>query len=265
MKIFISADIEGVTGIADWDETTKASPCYHYFRDQMTKEVVSVAEGAVQAGATEILVKDAHSTGRNIDPGALPQCARILRGWSGHPFSMVAGLDDSFDAVLYVGYHSRAGSEGNPLAHTFSGSVSELRINQVPASEFMIHSLAAQSVGVPSIFLSGDLALCEEIAQSHPSMITVPTLEGVGSATISQHPEKSLKALREGAHRAVLGIAQVQSPKFPDSFELEIDYIKPHFAYGRSFYPGAEQVGERTIRLVSNDYFDLLRMIRFAL
>ncbi len=129
MKIFISADIEGTTGIAHPDETTKNKADYAEFQKQMTAEVAAACQGALAAGATEIIVKDAHDSARNILAGQLPEEVRIIREWSSHPFSMMEGLDESFDAVMMTGYHSRAGSGANPLAHTITGRVAYLKIN----------------------------------------------------------------------------------------------------------------------------------------
>ncbi len=106
--------------------------------------------GALAAGATEILVKDAHLHGRNLDPAALRAPARLHRGWSGHPYAMMDGLDESFAAAILIGYHAPAGSTGNPLAHTLSLNLQRLRINGELASEFTVSGLTAAWLGVPS-------------------------------------------------------------------------------------------------------------------
>ena len=160
MKVFISADIEGVAGITTADEANPHKAEIKYYQNQMTQEVVAACNGALQAGAKSLYVKDAHWLGTNIDPRALPKCARLVRGWTGHPYRMMAGLDDSSDGAVMVGYHARAGSGGNPLAHTLVGSlVAELRINQQPVSEFRINTMAATLEKVPVVFVSGDEAL----------------------------------------------------------------------------------------------------------
>ena len=105
MNVYISADIEGTAGITHWDEADRNNPAYPEFREAMTREVVAACEGAIAAGATDILIKDAHDSGRNIHVSQLPECARIVRGWSGHPYSMVQELDESFDALVLIGYH----------------------------------------------------------------------------------------------------------------------------------------------------------------
>src|SRR4029079_18577351 len=111
MKVYISADIEGTSGITNWEQDDKTHPTYQEFRERMTDEVVAACEGAIEAGAKEIVIKDAHGSGRNIIAARLPDCAKLIRGWSGHPFCMVQELDQSFDALLFVGYHAKAGSD----------------------------------------------------------------------------------------------------------------------------------------------------------
>lgn len=266
MKVFISADIEGVSGITAPDEANPDHREIRYFQEQMTAEVAAACEGAIKAGATEILVKDAHWTGRNIDHRKLPECVKMVRGWTGHPFSMMAELDKTFAAALYVGYHARAGSAGNPLAHTMSGSiVGAMRINDRPASEFLINTYTATMVGVPVVFLSGDRALCDEVREYNPTIVLAATLVGIGTGTVSDHPNVALHRIREGVEVALKGDFRKNMHRLPERFKIEIDYKQPKLAYGRSFYPGAELVGEATVRYESRDYFDILRMMHFCI
>ena len=127
MKVFISVDIEGCAGITHWDEAGKTHPDYAEFREIMTGEAIAAIEGAKAAGAKEILLKDAHSSGRNLIIERLPADVKLVRSWAGHPFCMVQELDSSFDAVLMIGYHASAGSEANSLAHTLSLDAAEIR------------------------------------------------------------------------------------------------------------------------------------------
>ena len=123
MKIYISADIEGVTGIVHWNETEKLKSDWQEFCKQMTQEVKAACEGAISTGAEEIWIKDAHDTGRNIIASDLPQKVKLIRGWSEHPLLMVQELDTSFDALIMIGYHSFSGSNSNPLSHTLSSRI----------------------------------------------------------------------------------------------------------------------------------------------
>lgn len=153
MKIFISADIEGTAGIAAWPETELSAADSAYFRRQMSREVAAACRGALEAGVDEILVKDAHDSARNIDPAELPEQASILRGWARNPYVMMAGLDESFAGAFYTGYHSGAGSDGNPLSHTMNLQNNYVLINGVKASELYLNMLSASYLGVPSLLV----------------------------------------------------------------------------------------------------------------
>lgn len=108
-EAFISADIEGCAGVALTDETHKKESVYQRFAEEMTEEVVAACEAAHEAGADEIVVKDGHGDASNIDPLKMPEYVTLIRGKSGHPYNMMYGIDDSYDGVLYLGYHAPAG------------------------------------------------------------------------------------------------------------------------------------------------------------
>ena len=198
MKVFISVDIEGVTGINSWSETELGNPDHAQFKDQMTRETVAACEGAIAMGAKEIFVKDAHDSARNIDMMKLPKCVRLSRGWASNPDSMMAGLDESFDAALFVGYHSAAGYNGNPLAHTMTTNLNYIKINGELASEYVLNSYVAAGYGVPVTFLSGDKMLCEKTKDLNPNIVTVAVKECEGGATISLNPEYACELISEG-------------------------------------------------------------------
>ncbi len=263
MKVFISADIEGVAGITAKEEARKGQAGYPPFRAQMEAEVAAACEGAFAAGPTEVVVKDAHGDGRNLSPGALPVPARLIRGYNGHPFAMVQGLDGSFDAALFVGYRSRAGSGGNPLAHTLSSTkVFGMRLNGRPLSEHWIHVLAAATVGVPVVLVTGDRALCEEVAELAPSCRTVAVSEGEGASTRSLHPAAAVTAIRTAAEEALNG-PRPPVPSVLGPHRLEITYHDAGAAYVRSQYPGAALVDDHTVAIEQDDFFDVLRALIF--
>jgi len=264
MKVFISADIEGTAGITNWDEAKKGHPEYAEFREYMTDELVAACEGARAAGASEVVVKDAHSTARNLILSRLPDYVRIVRGWSGHPDSMMFGLDESFDAALYTGYHNKAGTDTNPLAHTMTGTVSRLLINGEVASEYTLNALCAARYGVPSVFLAGDAGMCEEAKALVPAIATVATSEGFGPATSSLSPRAAVKAIREGVEAALSRDLSKCLPKLAESFELIVEYTNPVEAYRGSWYPGMEHPAPRTLRFEATDFFDIQRAIRFV-
>jgi D-amino peptidase len=264
MKVFISADIEGVAGITHWDEAAKTHPDYQQFRQRMTTEVLAACEGAIRSGASEIYIKDAHGSARNIIDDDLPDCVKLIRGWSGHPFSMVQGLDERFDALLMIGYHSRAGSDTNPLAHTLSKGVEYIKINDRKASEFFIHQQAAALENVPTIFVSGDKGICQEIESYNEAIKTVSVLEGVGSSTISISPNLAAQRIQTGVEQALSSNFRQCLIELPEYFEVEIKYVGPVLAYKASFYPGATMSKPQTIKYETDDYFEVLRLLNFV-
>ncbi|MDY7040614.1 MAG: M55 family metallopeptidase [Chloroflexota bacterium] len=264
MKVYISADIEGITGATHWDEAEKKKSDYGEFQEQMTAEVVAACEGALNAGATEIWVKDAHDTGRNIVASELPEEVRLVRGWSGHPFSMVQELDETFHATVMIGYHSRAGSDTNPLAHTLSGGVAHIKINDRYASEFLLHAYASALMGVPVVFVSGDEGLCREVTSLNSNIATNAVMQGVGNSTVSIHPHLAVARTREGVEEALRDdVSRCRIP-LPERFSVEIRYKDHTKAYQYSFFPGATLKEPYTIRFESGDYFEVLRLLLFA-
>lgn len=266
MKLFISADIEGTCGIADWKETDRPTPMdYTPFQKQMTREVAAACKGAIRGGAGEILVKDAHDSARNIIPAELPRCARINRGWSGDPLSMMSGVDQGhFDAVFMTGYHSWAGCSGNPLSHTMNLRNDHVTLNGLPCSEFMINAYTAGYYDVPVALLTGDHALCEFAKTLVPNIVTVAVNEGCGGAVTSIHPEEAVERIESAAREAVkkAGKCRVELPKH---FHMEIDFFKHHVAYSKSFYPGAVLKNDKFVCFDNDDWFEMLRFCHFVL
>lgn len=266
LKIFISADIEGVAGIVNWDETRKSSAEYPYFAEQMTNEVAAACAGAVLAGAEEIVVKDAHMSGRNINPAKLPENVKLIRGWSGHPFSMIQGIDESFDAVAFIGYHSYGGSNASPLAHTMNSSLIDyVKLNGHYLSEFSLHAYLAAYLGVPVVFLSGDQGICEEAKKLNHNIVTVPIIEGKGAASTSIHPNKAVKLIKGGMKEALQGDFTENKIELPKEYSLEIRYNFHGNAYKNSFYPGAKQISPKRIVFETKDYFEIMRAISFLI
>lgn len=263
MKVFISADIEGITTTTFWNETDPAKPEYQQYAEQMTREVLAACEGANAAGATEIVVRDAHGYANNIDVTKLPTNVKIIRGWSGHPYGMVDGLDDSFDAAIFIGYHSAASRAGNPLSHTESLRPLYVKINGRVASEFMIYSYAAALEKVPVVFLSGDKMLCNDSKDLHPKLLTLPVKEGKGASTLNYNPEIILNSIKEQVEQSLKQNLSDAIPCLPKTFELEICYKDHTQAEKYSYFPGVEKINDNTVVFQTDDYFELLRTFIF--
>ena len=265
MKIYITADIEGITGASHWDETDKKNADYAEFREQMTAEVAAACEGALNAGATEIWVKDAHWTGRNILPARLPKQVRLVREWSGHPYAMMQELDNTFSAALAIGYHSRAASGTSPLAHTMNTNITYIKINGRYTAEFMISAYTAGLVGVPMVFVSGDAGVCQEAQALIPSLRSVAVMQGMGSSTISIHPQLAVEQIRAGVETALKDDVTKCRLQLPGHFSVEVRYRNHASAYHTSFFPGVTLKEPHTVQFEADDYFEVLRFFSFGL
>ena len=266
MKIYISADIEGIAGITAWEEARRSSSSYPYYAQQMSREVAAACEGANRAGATEILVKDAHGSGRNIDSRLLPKNTRVIRGWNGHPYKMLHGIEKSFYGIGFVGYHSHGGSSANPLSHTISSATIEyMKLNDEYLSEFLLHAYLAAYLDIPIIFLSGDRGICDIAEKFDSNITTVAVSEGKGASSISIHPNKAIELIKRGMEKALGKDLNTNQIELPRKFILEIAYTKHSNAYKNSFYPGAKQNSSNSILFESKDYFEIMRATSFLI
>lgn len=265
MKIYISADIEGVNGINSWNETDPAHASYQEYRRQMTEEVKRACVAAKKAGADYIFVKDAHDGAKNLDINSLPDYVVLHRGWEGTPGSMMAGLDKSFNAVIFIGYHSPSRSDGNSLSHTMNTRINHVRINGEIASEFTINSLYASYLNVPIAFLSGDKHLTELVKSVNQNIKVVATKEGHHGATVSRHPQITNQEIEEQVYLALKDDLSKNMVSLPNKFEVEIFYKNHIDAFNASFFPGCQLVGTDKVIYQSNNYHDLLVMFKFIL
>ncbi len=266
MKIYISADIEGVTGVTNPTETDKAHMDFEPFAIQMSKEVSAACEGAFETGAELIYVKDGHGSGRNIIGDYLPEYARLQRGWTGDPLKMVSGVDKTFDAALFIGYHSEATSPFNPLSHTISSAkVSYIKINGIFASEYLINMYACAFYNVPVVFLSGDKGLCEHAKNISPNITTVAVKEGIGDATINIQPKDAIFQIKSKVKEALSSNYKECKVLLPEDFTVEIGYNKHMVAYTNSFYPGASLISSKAIEFKTKDYYEVMRFLLFVI
>jgi len=264
MKIFISSDIEGTNDICAWEETEADGRFYPYYAEKMSREVAAVCEGINDATSdADILVKDAHDSGRNIDHAFLPENVRLNRGWSGHPYKMMAGIDSSYDASMVTGYHSGGGYDGNPLAHTMSMSIPTIHFNGVLGSEWLMNYYTSLYAGVPMVLVAGDRQLCEFAKTIEPNIYTYETTRGIGGAVTGRHPAVVNRELREIAREAVSNRDRMTA-KLPDHFHVEIRFREHKIAYKASFYPGVERIDAHSIAYDTDDYFEFLRMFTFV-
>lgn len=255
---------EQVEGIAHWDEAAKAHGDYGQFRDRMTAEAVAACEGALAAGATEIVVRDAHGSGRNILQEQLPREAKLIRGWSGHPYAMVQELDSSYDAVCFVGYHGPASDEHNPLSHTNTTRWNKITLNGVDMPEYLSHAHCAALEGVPVVFVSGDAGICTIARDTNPQIRTVATNDGHGESVIGlMHPQIAREQIASGVQDALESDLSTHVKPQADHYELRVRYVKHGDAFKTSFFPGASLADSQTVVYSSEKWFDIATFLRF--
>ena len=259
MRVFISADIEGTTFTTLWDETELGHGMYAAAAKQMTAEVKAACEGAIAAGADYILVNDAHDHAVNLDVNELPECVEVIRGWSGSPMGMVDGVDNTFDAAMFIGYHSAAGRNGNPLSHTFTTKTTGVRLNGMICSEFLLYSWACARKGVPTVLLAGDKMLTEDSRGIHPKVKMVAVKDGFGAMIRCLHPKVACDRIRQAAEEGLKQDLSDALPQLPEHFVFELSYKEHKMAAKMSAYPGCVLVDDLTVRFESDDFMEVLR------
>ncbi len=260
MKIYISADIEGVTGISTWQESDFAAP--KEARDRMTAEVKVACEAAFEAGATEIVVKDAHGYGKNIHHESLPQGVKLISGWSNHPYNMVEGIDKTYDGVIFLGYHSKASTHTSPLAHTLDRKIVAIAINDEISSEFSIYAQLTAILEIPIIAVTGDGGLIRDVQHFDSNIETVAVKEGFSGAMISSHPHTTHNVIKQAVKKGIQKIG-TYSFNVPSNYKMEVTFLEHKDAYKYSFYPGAKQINSHTVAIESTNYFDILTFLVF--
>jgi D-amino peptidase len=263
MKVYISTDIEGITDVTTWNETDLEKPESRAACEQMTAEVAAACEGALKAGAGEILVKDAHWHARNILHERLPREVRLIRGWGKEPLSMLQGMDGSYAGLMMIGFHSRGGGAGSPIEHTLDPDFVHVRINERFASEFLVFAYAAAWLKVPVVFVSGDQALVDEVKSINPHISTVAVKQAVGDSTVNIHPADAVDRIREGAASALQGDLKKCLVDLPEKFRVEIRFKEHKHAKRSGFYPGARLEDPFTVVFETEDYFEVLRFFFF--
>jgi D-amino peptidase len=261
VKVFISCDMEGVAGVVDWAQCRGPGPEYEIGRHLLLEEVNAAIEGAVAAGATEVLVNDSHGLMANLAPSDLAAEAGYLSGRH-KPFYMMEGLDPSYKAVLMVGYHGSMGSAGI-LSHSYNPTaVAEVKVGGTVSGEAGINALVAAAHRVPVALITGDQVTAAE---------ATPFLPGVEAAVVkhsvtrfsarSLHPAAARRSIREAAERAVARVSagSLGPPPAPSPARLDVTWLTADMADMATWVRGVERVTERETAMVDEDPLRLFR------
>lgn len=260
MKVFISADMEGTTGVTGWDDVTSGKPPYERFRRLLTGDVNAAIEGAFEAGATEVLVNEAHSGMRNILLEELDQRATMISGFKGKRLAMMEGIDESFDAAFLVAYHARAGTDAAILNHTFLLSVHNFWINGVLVGETGLSASLAGHHGVPIALVTGDDKVSAEAKVLLGPVETAVVKKGISRYTANcVTPEQSGLAIKEAAKKALGLKAKPYRPEGPA--KMAVEFTSPDLAAAASMVPGIVREGSRTISCEAEDVLSVWNVV----
>jgi D-amino peptidase len=259
VKLYISCDMEGTAGVCSWKQCDPNDAHeYPVFRRFMTREVRAAIEGAREAGARHILVNDSHWFMRNLLFDELPEDddVRVVSG-APKPWSMAAGMDATFDAAFFTGYHAKAGDAAT-LAHTYSDDVYSVSVNGTPCSEALLNAALAGSLGVPVVLITGDRTIVAETTRALPWAVGVVVKDAIGYTSVnSMTPREAQEAIRSGAREAIARIERASPFRFDPPFELTIETAKVEHADFIELMPGFERTGGRAVRFSSAEYASL--------
>ena len=254
MKVFISADMEGTAGVTDWDQVMPDRPDYARFRRLMTEEVNAAILGALEAGAKEIVVNDSHNTMRNLLIEELHPQAQLISG-SPKPFGMMQGIDNSFDAVLYTGYHAAAGTQNGVLDHSYSGlSVRQIKLGNLVVGEAGLNAALAGHFKVPIVLVTGDTTAVAQVKKLIPHVEAVSVKEPIGRlAARSFQPVEARRRIKEGVTRALKRLKELKPLTLPRPIALELDLTYTAMADHCMLIPGMTRINPRAVNYKARD------------
>ena len=263
-KVFISVDMEGIWGVVHGDQTSPASPEYGPARKWMADDVNAVIAGLFEAGASEVVVNDSHGSMRNIIADALNPKASLVSG-TPKPLLMMQGIDGTFDACIFVGYHAKAGTASAVLDHTISGgAVRSIKINGMELPELGINGAIAGYFKVPVIMISGDTETCVQARSILGNeIVAVAVKEGAGRYAAKLLPqEEARRRLKDGAKEALLKKAKIAPFKLNPPYQFELEFNNSGQAELPASLPMVKRTSARGVAFSSSDYLDGFKLLR---
>lgn len=264
LKVYISVDMEGVAGTVTADQLLPGGFEYERFRRFMTDEALAAVRGAKAAGATEVLVSDSHGTGENLLIELFPKDVRIVRSWPRHG-EMMAGLDSSFAAAVFIGYHASTTNPKGVRAHTISSAhFTRVALNGAAVTESELNAAYAGALGVPVVFISGDDAAVSEVTTRLGNMESVITKKSLGfHSADTLTPAAACDQIVQGVQSAVAHRDQRKPYVLPTPITLEISFKSYTSAEIVSYLRSVERSDAHSIRYVGKDMADIMDFIVF--
>ncbi len=265
-KILISVDMEGVAGVVTSAQLGPSGWEYSRFREFMTAEALAAIDGALEAGAKEIVVADSHGNGQNLLIEKFPDNVPIIRSWP-RRFGMVAGIDESFDGVMLIGYHSSTQNMDGVRAHTFSSArLTNVSINDISVSEGMWVAMVAGHFDVPVIMISGDNVATQEVKDFLGNVETAVVKEAMGfHSAKTLTPVAANKLIKEASLTAVMEINNFKPYKLDTPVKLEVSFKHYQPSAVLAYLSIVERIDSHSIRFIGKDMVEVADFFVFLL
>lgn len=261
LKVFISVDMEGLGGIGTAEMVRGSGKDYALGRQFATQEVNAVVRAIFERGPAEILVNDSHGDMQNLLHNELDPRVQYIQG-AVKPVGMVQGLDSSFDAAIFLGYHSRAGTAGGFLAHTGSGAVKGLWLNDHEVGEGELNAAYAGALGVPVVLASGDSAFVEQFSRLVPTELVATKTAVTPLSARLLHPQVVRERLATATGRALANVAAAEPLDIGSPVRVRIRFADVTLPQILEAIPGVEQVDGYTVAFTAPNMADAYRQIR---
>jgi D-amino peptidase len=264
-KVHISADMEGIAGVVSPDQLGPTGFEYQRFREFMTAEVLAAIEGAREAGATEILVADSHGNGLNLLIERLPADVRVIRSWP-RPLGMMEGIDSSFSAAIFIGYHSGTTNPAGVRAHTLSsGNYAGVALNGVQVPEAGLNAAIAGYYGVPVALISGDDVAVDEARRLIGTVEAVPVKRAISfhsAATLT--PPAAQLLIKERVKAALARRAELRPYRLASPVRLDLTFKNYRPAELLAYLPIVQRTDAHSIRYTGRTVIEVSRFLQFV-
>jgi len=267
LKVYISADMEGITGVASVDQLSPASFEYNQARQWMTAEVLAAIQGAREAGSTEFVVSDSHGNGESLVIDRFPADVpiTIVRSFP-RPLGMMEGIDSTFGAVIFIGYHAATTSTTGVRAHTMSSALlTRIALNGVAQSEAGINAAIAAQYGVPVVMITGDDAIVTETKQRLGNLEGVIVKRAIGfhsAATLT--PEVGQGRIRQQAKTAVMRRAEMKPYTMTKPLTVEVSFKNYRPVELLGYLPNIQRIDAHTVRFAGRDMVEISKFLEFV-
>jgi D-amino peptidase len=257
LKVFISVDMEGIGGVVSGDQTGPGGFEYEQARKWMTAEANAAIQACFESGASEVLVSDSHGNAESLLPDELDERVRLIRGWP-RKLIMMEGIDESFGAAMFIGYHASEGMRHATLAHTMAGGkIEDLRLNGRRVPEAGFNAAIAGHFGVPVVLVSGDQTVIAETKALVGDIEGAEVKTGMGTVASMMHPKRAQALIRERAKAALARRADFRPWKLGSPITLEIVFKAESDAENAGYLPGAKLVDGRTVQFTGQDILEV--------